>query len=66
MHVFSLIAMWWAGLVTVETGMRFLWGLPAILVGIGAGIALYRRLNEQLFRKLVLAMLAASGLTLII
>jgi len=66
MHVFSLIAMWWAGLVTVETGMRFLWGLPAILIGLAAGIALYRRLNEQLFRKLVLAMLAASGLTLVI
>ncbi|MDD9878368.1 MAG: sulfite exporter TauE/SafE family protein [Magnetovibrio sp.] len=66
MHVLSLAAMAWAGLVTWETGERFLWGAPAILVGTVVGIALYRRLNEQLFRKLVLAMLAVSGLTLVI
>jgi uncharacterized protein len=66
MHVFSLAAMAWAGLVTTETLTRFLWGAPAILAGMALGIALYRSLNETLFRRLVLAMLATSGLTLLI
>ncbi|MEH6825304.1 MAG: TSUP family transporter [Motiliproteus sp.] len=66
MHFLSLGAMAWAGLVTWETGVRFLWGAPAIIIGTVVGIALYRRLNEQLFRRLVLAMLAVSGLTLVI
>jgi uncharacterized membrane protein YfcA len=66
MHVFSLAAMAWAGLVTTETLMRFLWGAPAILAGMALGIALYRRFDEALFRRLVLAMLAASGLTLVV
>ena len=66
MHVLSLGAMAYAGLVTWETTERFLWGAPAILVGTIAGIALYRRLNEHLFRRLVLALLAVAGLTLIV
>ena len=66
MHVFSLAAMAWAGLVTPEILTRFLWGAPAILAGMFAGLALYRRLDEHLFRKLVLAMLAVSGLTLVV
>ena len=66
MHVFSLAAMAWVGLVTMETVERFLWGVPAILVGMAAGLALYRRLDEALFRRLVLAMLAVSGLTLVV
>ena len=66
MHILSLASMAWAGLMTWETATRFLWGLPAIIVGTVIGIALYRRLNEQLFRRLVLAMLAVSGLTLVI
>ena len=66
MHLFSLAAMAWAGLVSLVTLERFAWGVPAILVGTVVGIALYRRLDDMTFRRLVLAMLAVAGMTLVI
>jgi len=40
-------------------------GLPGLLLGNWAGFALYGRLNDETFRKAVLALLLASGLFLL-
>src|SRR5262245_37034205 len=40
-------------------------GLPGLLLGTWAGFALYGRLDEETFRKFVLALLLASGLFLL-
>jgi uncharacterized membrane protein YfcA len=46
----------------------FVWAaisLPATLVGAQVGLALYRRINDVQFRRIVLILLALSGATLI-
>lgn len=65
---FAMIALWLggAGMVTVDTLMLFAIGLPAVLAGTWAGLKLYGKLDEAGFRKVVLALLLASGATLVI
>ena len=52
--------------MTADTLTPLVVGLPAVLAGTCAGLALYGKLNESGFRKLVLALLLASGATLLI
>jgi len=66
MHALSLAAMAYAGLLTPRVTATFVWAVPAIVIGTSAGIALYRRLDESLFRRLVLVVLTAAGATLIV
>jgi uncharacterized protein len=40
-------------------------GLPALLLGTWVGLKLFGRLNEAGFRKVVLLLLFASGVTLL-
>lgn len=40
-------------------------GLPGLLLGAWAGFRLYGRLDDETFRKVVLALLLASGLFLL-
>lgn len=54
------------GTLTAETLRLFVLGLPCLLVGSLAGWALYGRLNELAFRKVVLWLLLASGIALIL
>jgi uncharacterized membrane protein YfcA len=65
-QVVILIGYWWAGLVTAEVG-RFavLFAVPAVL-GLMAGIALFDRVDQARFRKIVFALLFASGLALLV
>jgi uncharacterized protein len=65
---FAMIALWLGGvgLVTQETTLLFAIGLPAILVGMWAGLKLYGKLNDAGFRKVVLALLLISGATLVV
>jgi uncharacterized membrane protein YfcA len=44
----------------------YLLGLPALALGTWAGFALYGRLDEETFRKMVLMVLLASGLFLLV
>ena len=44
----------------------YLWSLPAIALGIAAGISLDRFLDPHLFRKVVLCLLLVMGLRLIV
>lgn len=41
-----------------------LWTLPALLAGVALGLAVYARMNASVFRQMVLAMIAASGVAL--
>ena len=64
--VIGLVSLSIAGAVTAETVKLYLLGLPVLLAGLWAGFRLYGKLDEAAFRKLLLLLLLASGLTLIV
>ncbi|MBT6094849.1 MAG: sulfite exporter TauE/SafE family protein [Rhodospirillaceae bacterium] len=66
MHILALISLAFGGLVTMETAERFLWCLPALLLGVWLGLKIYRHLDEILFRRVVLGILLVSGIALLI
>jgi uncharacterized membrane protein YfcA len=66
MHTLSLAVMAYAGLITPQLAQNFLWAMPAMVVGGLIGIGCYTRLNEERFRRIVLAILAGAGVTLIV
>ena len=53
-----------AGSLTMDVGRLFLMGLPALAVGTWLGWKVYGRINEASFRKTVMWLLLASGMTL--
>jgi uncharacterized protein len=63
---FAMIALWMGGvgMLDHDTIILFAIGLPAILAGLWLGFALYRRVDETGFRKIVLVLLLISGATL--
>jgi uncharacterized membrane protein YfcA len=65
---FLMSALWIGakGAITAETLKLFLIGLPALFAGTWLGLKLFGRLNEAAFRKVVLALLLASGVVLIL
>jgi uncharacterized membrane protein YfcA len=65
---FLMSAVWIGtrGAITSETVKLFLIGLPALLAGTWLGLKLFGRLDEAMFRKIVLALLFVSGAVLII
>jgi len=61
-----LLGYWWAGLLTRETAdVAAAFALPA-LAGLGAGVALFGRLDPVVFRRVVFGMLLVSGLVLLV
>ena len=61
-----LIGYWWAGLLTASVlTLTLAYALPA-LAGVGAGMALFGRLDPVRFRRVVFALLLVSGLMLLI
>jgi uncharacterized membrane protein YfcA len=65
---FLMSALWIGarGAITADTIKLFLIGLPALLAGTWLGLKLFGRLDEAMFRKVVLALLLASGVVLIV
>ena len=65
---FLMSALWIGarGAITADTIKLFLVGLPALLAGTWLGLKLFGRLDEAMFRKVVLVLLLASGIVLII
>jgi uncharacterized membrane protein YfcA len=53
------------GAVTPEVTEFYVLGLPLMLVGLWLGLRLYGRVDDAAFRKVVLGLLLASGLTLV-
>lgn len=63
--VMALVAIGGVGLVTLATTRLFLIGLPALALGSLSGWALYGKIDEGRFRKIVLDLLLLSGLAII-
>jgi uncharacterized membrane protein YfcA len=65
---FLMMIAWMGGTatLTLEIGRLFVIGLPALAAGTWLGWKLYGRLDEALFRKLVLWLLLASGAALVV
>ena len=65
---FAMSALWIGakGAITPDTIKLFLIGLPALFAGTWLGLKLFGRLDESAFRKVVLALLLASGVVLIL
>jgi uncharacterized membrane protein YfcA len=60
-----LLAFGGIGILTLDTMRLFLIGLPALAIGTWLGWALYGKLDEGTFRKIVLILLLVSGVTLV-
>lgn len=54
------------GLLTEEVGTLFAVSLPAMAIGVGAGLALYHRIDDAQFRRIVLWLLIVSGVLMVI
>ena len=54
-----------SGSVTRPVAERFAIGLPALALGTWVGFKLYGRLDEEMFRRILLMLLLASGLVLL-
>ena len=61
----SAIGLGVTGSIALNTVYLFLLGLPALALGTWAGFALYGRIDEEGFRKIVLWLLLAAGLFLL-
>ncbi len=55
-----------AGTMTAEMLKLFVIGLPCVIAGTWLGLRLFGRIDEAVFRKLVLLLLFASGATLLL
>ena len=66
LQIAALVAYGWQGLLTEEVGILFLIALPIMVVGVALGVALYRRIDDAWFRRIVLWLLLASGVTLVL
>ena len=53
------------GIITLDTVRLFLIGLPILAIGTWLGWALYGKLDEAAFRRIVLVLLLISGATLV-
>jgi uncharacterized protein len=62
----SAIAFGFTGAYTRETMTLYALALPALIAGIGCGIWLYGKLDDAAFRRVVLVLLFASGLSLVV
>jgi uncharacterized membrane protein YfcA len=66
--IFLMSATWLGakGAVTVDTIKFFVIGLPCLFAGTWLGLKLFGRIDEATFRKIVLALLFVSGVTLLL
>ena len=55
-----------AGAMTPETIKLYLLGLPCMIAGTWVGLKLYGKLDDEAFRKVVLALLLVSGASLVV
>ena len=66
--IFLMTALWLGGTGTVgkETIGLFVTGLPAVTLGTWAGLKAFGKLDEASFRRVVMALLLVSGLSLVV
>ena len=65
--IFLMSALWLGakGAVSLDTTKFFVMGLPCVIAGTWLGLKLFGRIDEATFRKIVLALLFVSGVTLL-
>ena len=64
--IVAIISFVFAGLYKIEMIFDLLKIIPALLVGSWLGIKIYNKINDNLFRKVVLGLILLSGLFLVI
>lgn len=62
----SAISFGFVGSYTLETMKLYAFALPALLVGVGCGIWLYGKLDDVAFRRIILLLLFAAGVSLVV
>jgi uncharacterized membrane protein YfcA len=66
MQTAALAALWAQGAIGPRAIADFAWCLPPIVLGAWLGLKLYGRVDDAQFRKIVLALLLASGVVLLV
>ena len=61
-----MLGYWWAGLLTLEMWRYAAVFLVPALLGLLVGMALFARVDQVKFRRIVFALLFASGLLLVV
>jgi uncharacterized protein len=62
LNLITFPAQWVGGLLTRDVFTHVLWFLPALALGSWLGIRLAQRVNENLFRRVALTLVAATGI----
>jgi uncharacterized membrane protein YfcA len=65
MQAIALGTYWFNGTLTPTVGKIFALMFPAIIIPTFAGARLYKRINEVVFRRIVLGLLLLSGAVLL-
>jgi len=66
LDIIALGLLAWGGMVTRDTGINLLWCVPAIIIGTWVGLKVYRHINDQTFKKVVLVLIFLSGVMLVV
>jgi len=62
----SIISFYFAGLITLSILVDFFKVFPALILGSWIGIRIYPKINEELFRKVILGLIFVAGLILLV
>lgn len=62
LNLATAVSYLWAGLLTVDVVKLSITFVPALLLGLGVGIVLARKVDEQHFRKIALSIVLVAGL----
>jgi uncharacterized membrane protein YfcA len=65
MQFFGILLVFLHGDLSREFASKFLWSLPAVIAGCVLGLALFGKVNDVSFRRIVLACLLVSGVAMI-
>ena len=62
----TALMLWWQGIYTHDVLINLAVAIPAALISAQIGISVFRRLSDDLFRRLLISMCLLSGLILMI
>ena len=66
MHGLGIATFAASGMLTVRTGIDFLWCLPAVVIGSWLGVKAYPHINDRWFKRIILGLILISGITLLL
>jgi uncharacterized membrane protein YfcA len=62
----TAVSLAFVGAYTVETMKLYALALPALILGVWCGLKLYGKLNDEAFRRVILILLLAAGISLVV